>query len=382
MRRPRLRSILRTGGFALHAHIGQLLGVGFVAQSWIVGGCGAALILLAGVVDGSLLLPGRDVGLLEHPGIWALLGLQIGLPIAVRSSFVSLLRTRGSIRGFAPSPAPLAATVVRPVVRFVQLATAESRVVATLFFSFGLAAFVWNTYQNQQPRIVVPFDFWDSTTFPCGFWTTRLFKLYLLVWLLPFVALVHVALITVTLRLIRAARLRGTLKLAPFHSDGAGGLGFVPGLVTTPAIVTLLIVSLPLAAAFQVHRAADVTPIMGLAVVLSVVGIAYVLPILYLRTDIVAMKRELLARLRALQDNYYQKIVGGSGVRASALREGNDALDYFDKVCLRVESISDYPHLQRLMSYAGVALMPSALSMLLRLYDQLNPVVRPLLEHR
>jgi hypothetical protein len=304
---PHVTGILKSGGFSFHYLLRRFLKVGFVAQCCIIAGIAGLAIATCSIIDGTLRLEGRNVGLLEHPGIWVFLGLQIALPLTIRHSLRNLLKARRRI-GEISGDNKFTQSVSTPLSKFLRLQDNESRFAATVIYGVGLIAFVWNTYQNQHPGSIVPFDFWDSKTYLCGFWVTRVYRLYMFGWLIPYVALIHIGILLVTLRLIRKPRLKGSLKLVPFHPDGVGGLGFVPSLVTAPIIVTALFSSVSTAAAFEVHRAADITPMMGLAIVLITTVIAYLIPILFLRADIVALKRETIRRLRNLQQAYYSKI--------------------------------------------------------------------------
>jgi hypothetical protein len=375
----RISGLLKTGGFAAHYYLGRWLKIGFAAQCFLVAGISVLVILASSVLDRTLLLHGRDVGLLEHPAIWAFFILQIALPLAIGRSLQKLSNSGGAFRRPTQPELEFAATVLTKLTAFMRLRDWASRAVAAICYTTGLIAFVWNTYQNQLPGIVVPYDFWDSSNHLLGYWTTRVYKFYLFVWFLPYIALIHSAVLIVTLRLLRERRTAGALTLQPFHPDGAGGLGFVPGLVTTPIIVTALTAALPVAGAFEVHRAADITPIMGVTIVVAGALIAYVVPILYLRTDIVALKREAVEKLRLLQQSYYSQIAARKEVEFETLRRGNEALDYFDKICARVQSISNYPHLTRLLKYIGLALTPSVASLILKLYETFGPLIIPLL---
>ena len=308
-------------------------------------------------------------------------GLQVALPLSIRHSLTILIRSRARIREIAPTHRNISDLVTAPLLRFLRLEDSDSRLAGTIAYCVGLTAFVWNTYQNQRPGVLLPFDFWDSSNHVCGFWITRAYKLYLFGWLLPYIALIHTGILVVILRLIRQARLAGSLKLVPFHADGVSGLGFVPGLVTAPIIVTLLMGAIPTAAAFEVHRAADVTPLMGLAVLLGSTAVAYVVPISFLRTDIVALKTETLARLRLLQQTYYSEIVEDQNIDVDTLRNGNEALEYFEKIYAKVESISNYPHLRRVLKYVGIAATPTFLSLALKVGEKRIPLVTPLLRH-
>jgi hypothetical protein len=379
-RSPHANDVLKSGGFAFHYYIGRLFKVKFFSQCCIIAALAASVILIGSAIDGSLVLPGRSIGLLEHPGIWIFFVLQVALPLSIRYSLKKLIRARSKVREVAKSDAKMSALVIRPLVAFLRLKDRESRFAATIIYSAGLAAFVWNTYQNELPGVIIPYDFWDSKNFVFGFWLTRVYKLYMLGWFLPYIGMIHVGILVVVLRIIRRARVSGKLKLIPFHPDGVGGLGFVPGLVTTPIIVTVLVSSISTAAAFEVHRAADVTPIMGLTIIILATGIAYVIPILVLRADIVAMKRETIAKLRLLQQAYYSKIVDGGTIDFEKVRNCNEALDYFERVCARIQTISNYPHLKRLLGYMALAITPSIASLILKSFEDVAPIIRPLLK--
>src|SRR5262249_45206375 len=156
-------------------------------------------------------------------------------------------------------------------------------------------------------------------------------------------------LVVSVLHLIRRSRIAGALELLPFHDDAAGGLGFVASIVSGPVIVSLLAVSIPAAAALQVHRRLDVTPLIGLGSLLGFALVAYFFPILRLRTDIRALKKALLRRLRARQELQYKSIISSKRLDDSSVTHANDALVYFDSVCARVQSIPNFPHWSRFL---------------------------------
>lgn len=374
----RSNDVLQGGGFWLHAYVGRAFKVGFVGQCFVVTAFCVAAVLIVSTVDRSLILQGRNVGLLEHPAIWAFFVLQAALPLSIGQSILKLQGTslqNGEIAVHSGKTQDL----IDSVRKFVRLQTSGSRLAATLIYCTGLAAFVWNTYQNQLPGVVVPYDFWDSTTYPWGFWLTRAYKFYLFVVLLPYIAMVHAAILVVILRLVRQSRLSGKLKLLPFHPDGVGGFGFIASLINAPIILTLIIGSIATAAAFIIHGAANVTPLIGLTILVAWAVAAYIVPILFLKTDIVALKRELIRKLRLRQRSEYSKTLEGSELEFRILRKENEALGYFDKLCTRVESISNYPHLKRLIRFVGLAVTPSLLAFAMKFFVEFVPVMGRLL---
>lgn len=374
--------ILQTGGFSLHYYVGRLFKIGFLGQCCVLATLAAIGMFAASALDHSLILGGRDIGLLQHPALWGFPLLQIVLPLCIRQALQKLQSARlrnGEITKVKRRRAILNGRQIR---RFLALKDRESRVAAMLIHCAGLSAFIWNTYQNQRPGIVVPFDFWDSTTYLWGFWFTRAYKLYLFAWLLPYIAMIYVAILIATLRFIKRARTDGKLILLPFHPDGVGGLGFVTSLISTPIVVTLIVGSLGITVAFLVHRTADVMPLIGLVVLFTWAFIAYFLPILFLRSDIVAMKRAMLEKLRTLQQANYSQIIDSHGMDVEMLGKGKEALDYFDNVCAKVQALSNYPHLKRVISALGFAATTSTFSMALKFFDlapKVNDLLKPLL---
>lgn len=372
--RTDLGEILRSGGLGLHWRVGRLLHIGFRGQAAVLTGLCVAATLTASAADHTLILAGRNIGLLQHPAIWAFFALQFALPILMRQSLANLSDNEEKIDQIAGEDDALSKRVVHPLRRFLRLQTNSSRAVATLAYVVGFAAYVWNTYQNQLSG-ALPFDFWDSSHHFWGFWITRAYKLYLFCWLLPYVVLVHTGVLTVVLNTVRQARLSGRLKLRPFSADGVGGLGFIPPLVSTPVIVVLLMCSVAVAATIEVHRRFDVTPVIGLIVLFGLSFGAYVLPTLYLRSEILALKKVTLDKLWSLQEDQYVQIVDGNSADAECIARASGAIEYFEKVRRKVDSIPTYPHLRRVLNAMGIALTPSLLSFCFALYDRLSPIL-------
>lgn len=375
-RSSRIPDILQTGGFSLHYYVGRLLKVGFFGQICVIAALVAVAMLSASALDHSLILDGPNIGLLEHPALWGFPLLQIVLPLVIRQSLQKLQMAR--LRAGEISKVERQRTLLSgaPIRKFLSLRDKESRLAATLIYCTGVAVFAWNTYQNQRPGIVVPYDFWDSKTYLWGFGITRVYKLYLFGWFLPYIAMLQVAILVVILRLVRRARIAGKLELRPFHPDGVGGLGFVASIISAPIIATLILGSLSTTVAFLVHQAADVTPLIGLAVLIIWAIAAYFVPILFLRSDIVAMKKEAIEKLRKLQQANHSRVTESHGTDLEMLSKGKEALDYFDNVCEKIQGISDYPHLKRLIGWIGFAVTTSTISTAFKLLDMAPTIGR------
>jgi len=371
--------ILQKDGFLFHYYVGRLFRVGFVGQCCIVAALVAIIMLAASKLDHSWILPGVDVGLLEHPALWGFPLLQIVIPLCVLQSVRRLMkaRLREGLIVEVEAKRPL---LMRPVRKFLRWQDKTSRVAAALFYLIGFSAVVWNTYQNQRPGIVVPYDFWDSKNFVWGFAITRIYKLYLFVWFLPYIGMIQAAVLVVTLRYVRHARIAGKLKLSPFHPDGVGGLGFVASLISTPVIITVVVGSLTTAVVFFAHHGVAATPVMALSLLVGWIIVAYFLPIFFLRSNILAMKKEMLEQLRGLQQENYAQITKDHGRDLEMLGKGKEALDYFDKVCTNIQAIPNYPHLNRLLRLFTLSMIPSAIQIAIKLYQNAGPLLSPLLK--
>jgi hypothetical protein len=373
---PPILDILQRDGFSVHYLIGRLFKIGFLGQCCIVAALGAIGMLSVSWIDHSWVLRGNDIGLLEHPALWGFPMLQILLPLCVRQSLRKLQTTHlrdGEIKKISDRQSVL----IAPVRRFLGWQGKASKIAAGAFYLIGFAVVVWNTYQNQRPGTVVPFDFWDSKNFVYGFVFTRIYKLYLFVWFLPYLGMIQAAILVVTLRFVRRARIAGKLKLFPFHPDGVGGLGLVSSLISMPVIITVVVGSLATAVVFYAHRGVAVTPFVALGVLVSWILVAYFVPILVIRSDIVALKREALKKLRNMQQENYVRITDRHAWDVEMLGKGNEALDYFDKVCAKIEAISNFPHLSRLLKFSSLSLLPSLIQIGFKLYQNIGPIVTP-----
>lgn len=376
----RLSSILEEGGLWLHHRLGRLLNIGFFGQCVLIAGIAGIAILIASIADGSLVLSGRDVGLLEHPGIWSFLFLQIALLLSLRSSLRVLLQNRGDLQAIGAIDGSMIREIVEPTLKFTRLQTHNGTVTALVFHSIGLTAFVWNTYQNQFPTVILPYDFWDSKNFFWGFWVTRALKLYLFFWLFPYIALANCAILSSSLNQIRVARSEGRLKLLPYHCDGAGGLGFFPFLVTRPLIVGAFFGSISLASAFYVHQAVDVTPVMGFIILIAIVFVAYAIPIVALRKEIILTKQSMIERLRLSQQTAFSDIYDRLSPDLMSLKETDETIKCLDNFCQSINLITNYPHLKRFITWLTFATMPAVYSLLCKIFNSLIPIIQPMIK--
>jgi hypothetical protein len=371
--------ILQSKGLIAHYLLGRAFKLNFVEQCCAVAMLVAIGMLAASLLDQSLVLAGQNVGLLEHQALWGFPLLQVVGPLCIKHSFAKAQRVRLRNGEITESKGPQSA-LVPSIRRFLNLEGKGSQIAAAVVYLIGFAAIVWNTYQNQRPGIAVPYDFWDSKNFVWGFVFTRIYKLYLFGWLLPYLGMIQIAIIVVTLRFVRHARKNGKLKLFPFHPDGVGGLGFVASLISTPVIITVVVGALATSIVFFAHHGVATTPLIALAILIGWILTAYFIPIVFLRSDIVALKKDALNKLRRLQQENYSQITVNHPQDLEMLGKGKEALDYFDKVCTNIQEISDYPHLKRLLSLFSLSMIPSLVQIAIKLYQNAGPIFGPLLK--
>ena len=149
------------------------------------------------------------------------------------------------------------------------------------------------------------------------------------------------------------------MKLLPFHSDKVGGFGFFPILVTRPIFPSVVVVAIPNVSAFFVHREADITPLMGAALIITVFLVLYFAPILMLRSDLATLKRRTLDQMREIQQKNFETFTRGTQMDISQLHQANESLQYFEAISSEIRTMSNYPHLRRLLGLLAVVYSPA-----------------------
>lgn len=271
------------------------------------------LLLVAGWLDGSFVLRGDPVGLLEHPGPWIYLAGQAVLPFVVRKSIRRLINLEATVPG-ALTDAYLAEHVPqhRRFIRdWIALRTPWSKTVHNVLTSVGFAILAWNSYSNQRPLPEVGFEFWDSVSFPWAYAITRFEKLYF--WMLLMPCLLHLQFLVVfrmSRLLIHAAKHRG-LALKPYHEDGAGGTRALIDTVLHPLMPTFFFASMLSFGTMAMHRKFDPTTVGSLALTCVLFFLIYLIPALALRNAIVVEKRRQMSEIARQQQTLYTAIVTG-----------------------------------------------------------------------
>jgi hypothetical protein len=314
------------------------------------------LTIIAAFLDGSLYFQGRDVGLLEHPTVYAFFLAQWLLPSFVLQAIESF----GAIpRQINPplSPEFLRTTFSEHAewLRSSMLRNSNlSRFLYGLAVAAGLAALIWNTLQNQRPERL-GFDFWDSSHFMFGFYFSRVYKFYLWVLFLP--ALFHAQLfvfLAISKLLLNAAK-GSHLVLEPFHPDDCGGVRTLIDPAILPLLPSLLIASLLAICALGVHERLDATPIIGISTVSAVFLALYLIPAYSLRKAIIAEKERQLTQIAAKQNNVYFKILSIQEPSSDAVKNADQTIASLQNIAKRVRSLPHWPQIATAIRAASVA---------------------------
>jgi len=126
--------MFKTGVFAPHDLIGRTLGLRLPGQSIVMAAICAIALLLVSYRDGALVLRDGDVGLLEHPGIWASIFLQASLPVLLQRSALGLLKNRHVIHAISDPNWSIRLDVLVFAARFSSMANRHGQLVGSLAY--------------------------------------------------------------------------------------------------------------------------------------------------------------------------------------------------------------------------------------------------------
>jgi hypothetical protein len=205
----------------LPRRVGRLAGVLNVSIATL-----AAVMIVVGAARDNTFTLMNGVGLLEHPGIWIYLVAQPVLPQLLDRALRTFTRIGIDQRQLFTSA--FARTTVRAerkllFERIKRTSAAGPRVFYQILVLVGAGAWILNTFKNQAPLQAYGFDVWDAWPHLWGYWTTRVYKAYVAMFLAP--AMVHALIVIVyniTQLMVRASREAG-MKLDPYAADEAGG---------------------------------------------------------------------------------------------------------------------------------------------------------------
>ena len=268
------------------------------------------------------MLPGPDVGLLEHPTILSFLLLQLVALRVTAASLGSLLATWNE--DTLPFTRDFRDGIGHNFIdeywnSYLKRRDNISKFIFSLFTMVGVVSFVWNSYQNQAPSRFLGFDFWDSSHHYFGYWSTRLYKFYLWTLFLPALGHALFGLFLLFARILSAARAEDALVLKPYDSDSAGGVRVLTSPLVRPISAVFFVCSLGAFSALAVHRELDLTPLIGVTLLAFFLGsglLSYSIP---LSRAVQAEKRRQIGEISERQSSLLAEIAGLHGAPAKTL---------------------------------------------------------------
>ena len=313
-------------------------------------------LFCASAIDGTLTLPGRDTGFLEHPAIFGYFIAQVVVPFILIHSINQFWSSKAVSDTVLPQT--LIGGAFRAHRRKFELAAGLrvnlGRLLYTSATLIGLVVFAWNSYQNQRPDLVGE-NFWDSINFPWGYWSTRIYKAYMWVFWFPAMAHLQILLVLSIRTLLSRSAAHGGFRLHPYHMDGCGGTGLFIDSVLNPLIAFLLCATAMNLSAFFIHGKFDVTTVGGMFLTSVLFFISYLVPAWTLRQCIIAEKRRQLREIADQQAALYKDLSTASSTGATTISELASAIEDLSTVSKDVRRLPNWPQFARVAGLAGLA---------------------------
>ena len=221
----------------------------------VVGGTlfGVQLLLLlgSGHVDGSLFLPGDDLGVFEHAGIWAIIcgDWLILFAVAMIMMQVRKISARFPARNSALSRRYLR-HVQRRLVASLKLSRPDRQIFSVLVL-FGLMFWLNNAYQTRFPVEYYGNDLFDSSSYLYGYVTTRIILSTSWVLFLPYMGFVSICIANTIYKSVKTSSSK-LLQFKTAHPDGCGGFSFF-GNFNLAFVFGIFIIYLELTAVLFTH---------------------------------------------------------------------------------------------------------------------------------
>lgn len=326
---------------------------------------GIIALTLTALIDHSLLLS-NGYGYIEHPGTYGWYLVQFTIPIAIYTTVKAAARSEKRFRIIIPASKSLnfRDQFLTPLVDFIGLSSSSSRAIFSILSVIGFSAFAWNTFQNLAPGSRAPLDFWDSIHFPVGYVVSRFYKFYLFALLLPSLVHIFAGVVWTNIKVIRRLQRRGKLRLAPFNQDGCGGFKFLMGIVLTPTVSALLLSGLASFGVIYTHRTLDASTVYGIVIQIGILLVFYVTPTFLFRSALINVKQRARKEVHERQAAYYEEILQGR-LHGSNLRDAHEYLRYFSDISMKIDKISNWPHLTTMGKIFGISISPAVISIIL-----------------
>jgi len=231
------------------------------------------LIFIAATVDGTLFLPGRGVGLMQHTGLLILMGTVPLLLLAVVQLLIAVEAVLSNPFEFTQSYLGTA-----PLMERLSIKTrgSRNRILFIGIAMYGVFTLIINSQRALHPEYAYGRDVFDTVRHPLGFFATRLYLAVIWCAIIPFTVATILVVCNALITLIRFAHRRGTLNVNWFAADNCAGMARLGKLATRTAFVLLLLSSWPIANYYVFgHRGALIVTTIAFAA--FSLGVAFVM---------------------------------------------------------------------------------------------------------
>ena len=344
--------------FRLGRRLSFILSKSVNSQSCFMAVLFTVLFLTGSLIDQTLIMKGRDIGLLEHPTTWAFLIIQIIAPIFLNKG-VEKLFTFLKKNDIIYSKKELSG-YLSLFTKHTSRQANFGKFCYTFLTLVGIICFAWNSFQNQNPLRFLGFDFWDSFNHPFGYWVTRIYKLYLWVFFLPAIIHIHISILFVLHKLLKDSTKENFFVLRPYNQDEHAGVGVIIKIAITPPIPILILGSLSVLGAFIIHGQTGITPLIGLCLVSLLLILIYLIPAIQLRRIIKSEKKRQLTEITEKQNELYFELV--KDVKAKNETDILETLNSLTTVFDQVKSISIWPYWKSMLKIVGIINIPVIIS--------------------
>lgn len=354
--------------FRFGRRLAFILSNSVIRQSFFMGILFTILFLTGSLIEQTLVMKGRDIGLLEHPTTWFFLLIQIIAPFFLKKSMEKLFSffKKNDIIDSKKDLSGYTGLFKKHTSRQVNFSKFSYRFLILV----GIICFAWNSFQNQDPFKFLGFDFWDSFNHPFGYWITRIYKIYLWVFLLPAIIHIHISILFVLHKLLKDAEKEKFFVLRPYNQDEHAGVGVIIKIAINPPVPILILGSLSVLGAFIIHGQTGITPHIGLSLMSLLLLLIYLIPAIQLRKIIKAEKKRQLTEITEKQNVLYFELVQD----AKAINESDSlgTLNSLTTVFDQVKSISTWPYWKSMLKIVGIINIPVIISIVKSLW----PVIK------
>lgn len=210
-------------------------------------------IVFAGFRDESMLLPGDDRGVLEHPGAWAIV---LGDLLIIPSVYSLIIAAMKMQRRFPLRNSVLARRYVGRcrayLIDAILLNRNESRIYF-LFVAFAVLFWINNAIQTTNPLYYYKHNIFDSIDYINGYIVMRVVLFVSWVVVMPYAMYVSLCICFSIYKIFRSLEKKNLIHFNPFHPDDCGGFSYF-GSINTMLISSILVVYLELIVVLFTHR--------------------------------------------------------------------------------------------------------------------------------